>query len=249
MNEERGDDELRASQRRYDETLQPGTKPIAPRERYQEFDQQRGEVQQRGSRDAMGNPPPLPPAPVGIAPPDPMNVVSNFDTRPVGAFDFAMTDFAVLGPGEVDTFAEVFFDVPQGYTAALRRVVIELLGGFTINLGSDGSNPPPNVFSIALMRDAGVIPHNTRRFIDVLSSLDWPTHQVFGFWEKMGIRLSGDYAIPGNVAETVTFGITMMGVLIPTKGRPPAIEIASDPVLVRDYDRFVKQPPKVGAAG
>ena len=248
MNEERGDEEAQ-SQRRYNEQLQPGTVPIAPRERYQEFDQQRGEVQDEGSRDAMGNPPPLPPAPVGVAPPDPMNVVSNFDTRPIGAYDFAMTDFAVLGPGEVATFAEVFFDVPQGYTAVLRRVEIEFLPGMTVNTGSAGTNPPQHVFVISLMRDAGVIPHNQRQFIDALTKLVWPTHQVFGFWEKMGIRLAGDYAIPGDPAETVTFGITLMGVLIPTKGRPPAIEIASDPVLVRDYDKFVKQPPALGAAG
>lgn len=247
MNEERGEEESAAGQRQYDKELAPGTVPIAPRERYQEFDQQRGEIQEKGSRDALGNPPPTPPTPIGISPPDPMNVVSNFDTRPIGAYDFAHTELTFLTPGEVVTFKEVFYRAPQGFTAALRRVEIEFVNGITVNLA--GADPLPNTFIISLMRDSGVIPQTTRNFFGVLEKLVWPTHQVFGFREQMGVRFSGGFAIPGDPAETVSIGVTFMGVLIPTKGRPPAVEIASDPVLVRDYDRYIKQPPKVGAAG
>lgn len=245
MNEERSSEE----QQQYDETLRPGTKPIAPRERYQEFDQQRGEVQRRGSRDALGNPPPSPPSPVGIAPPDPMNVVSNFDTRPIGAFDFAHTEITSFDPGEVDEVQEVHFQVPKGYTAALRRVEFEFINGMVVNLAASLPLPPPNVMVISLMRDQGVIPHNSRNFYGDLVTLDWPTHQVFGQDEAMGVRMAPTgYAIPG-APDTVWVQVTFMGVLIPTKGRPPAVEIASDPVLIRDYDRYVKQPPDLGAAG
>lgn len=235
MNEERDSEEL------------PGTPPLVRGSRPGEFTQMRGEVQYSGAR-VLAVPPPQPPAPVGIAPPDPRNVVSNFDTRPVGAYDFAITGFTVIGPEEVDTFGEVSVSLPPGYTVVLRRMVLELLNGITVNMGSDGTAPPPLVLSIALTRNGGVIPNNTRQFISALTELDWPTHQVFGFWETMGMRISGDYSIPGNL-QTCTIAATFMGVLIPTKSRPPSVEIASDPVIVRNYENFLDQPPQTGAAG
>lgn len=238
MNEERNKEEG---------NFLPGTPPLVRGSQPDEFSQMRGEVQKPGMR-VLAVPDPGPPAPIGIAPPDPRNVVSNFDTRPVGAYDFAITGFGVLDPGEVDQVVEVTTALPSGYTAVLRRVLIETLNGVTVNLGSDGSNPPPNVLNVAITRNNGVIPNNTRRFIAVFTELDWPTHHVYGFWEVMGVRISGDYNIPQGT-DTCTLAVTFMGTLIPTKSKPPATEIASDPVIVRDYDTFSKQPPDTGAAG
>lgn len=234
MNEEREHDELR-----------PGTRPLAPGERRDEFDQQRGEVQHRGAR-ALGTPPPSPPTPIGIAPPDPMNVVSNFDTRPIGAYDFAHTEHVNMGPGEVITFKDLSYQVPTGFTAVLRRVRIEWVPGAVMNLGFAAAN----AFSISLMRSEQIIPNNTVVLWGELNEYEWPTHHVYGFWETIGVRLNASgWAVPSNPNDEVTIAVTFMGVLIPTKGKPPAVEIASDPVLVRDYDKMRADPPKTGAAG
>ncbi len=239
MNEERDREDL------------PGTPPQSPGERRSEFDRMRGENQQRGTR-VLAVPPPTPPAPVGIAPPDPRNVVSNFDTRPIGAYDFAHSEHATMGNGEVATFATVNFDVPDGYTAVLRRVRVEWSPPAAMLVGQPAaSSSPARTMLLSLLRSGGVIPNNTVEFLGDLDEFEWLTHHVFGFWESMGLQLvpTNGFAIPASVANAVFVGVTFFGTLIPTKSRPPETEIASDPVVVRDYDSISKEPPDTGAAG
>lgn len=232
MNEERDREDL------------PGTPPLSPGERPNEFDRMRGEVQHRGSR-VLAVQPNAPPAPVGISPPDPRNVVSNFDTRPIGAYDFAATDQQQMGPGELVQFSDFIFAPPPGYTAVLRRIRWEFTPAAAMNLDS----PVVNILSATLLRNSGAIPNSTLRFFGALTEYEWLTHQVFGFWETMGLRLAPTgWAIPFNVLDSVIVGVSFFGTLIPTKSRPPEVEIASDPVLVRDYEAFSKQAPAAGAA-
>lgn len=240
MNEERDRDES-----------QPNVPPLSRHERRDEFDRMRGEVQQPGMR-ALAVPPPHPPAPIGVAPPDPRNVVSNFDTRPIGAYDFAHSEVVTMGNGEVATFATVSFDVPDGYTAALRRVRIEFTPPASMQVAQPAAgSSPARALDLSILRNGAVVPNNTVRLFGALDEYEWDTHHVYGFWESMGLRIvpTNGWAVPFNNNDAVYVGVTFFGVLIPTKSRPPATEIASDPVLVRDYDSFVKEAPKTGAAG
>jgi hypothetical protein len=239
MNEERDREDL------------PGVPPLSPGERRSEFDRMRGEIQHQGTR-VLAVPSPTPPAPVGIAPPDPRNVVSNFDTRPIGAYDFAHSENATMGNGEVTSVIAVNFEVPDGYTAVLRRVRVEWTPPASMLIAQPAAGASPTDFlEISLLRSGGVIPNNTVQFLGDLDSYEWDTHQVFGFWETMGLQLAvtGAFAIPANIADAVFVGVTFFGVLIPTKSRPPETEIASDPVVVRDYDTLKNTMPDTGAAG
>jgi hypothetical protein len=239
MNEERDREDL------------PGVPPLSPGERRSEFDRMRGEVQRPGTR-VLAVPAPEPPAPVGIAPPDPRNVVSNFDTRPIGAFDFAQSGHATMGNGEANTFSDVSIDVPDGYTAVLRRVRVEWSPPAAMLIAQPAAGASPtHTFLISLLRNSGVIPFNTVEFLGDLDLFEWKTHQVFGFWETMGVRLSAPagFLIPFNINNSVFVGVTFFGTLIPTKSRPPETEIASDPVIVRDYDSLKGTMPDTGAAG
>ena len=67
----------------------------------------------------------------------------------------------------------------------------------------------------------------------------------------MGLQIvpTAGFAIPAGVTVAVFVGVTFFGTLIPTKSRPPELEIASDPVVVRDYDKMTKEMPVPGAAG
>lgn len=223
----------------------PGTPPLSPGERPNEFGRMRGEVQHRGAL-VLAVPPNAPPAPVGIAPPDPRNVVSNFDTRPIGAYDFSNTQQEQMGPGESEQPAVFQYDVPDGFTAVLRRIRIEWTPPAAVNLTS----PIAFVLVASLLRSGGIIPNNDVRFFGDLTSYEWPTHQVFGFWESLGLRLAPTgWAIPNNALDSVSVSVTFMGTLIPTKSRPPEVEIASDPMIVRDYDKMTSEQPTTGAAG
>lgn len=218
-----------------------------PSSRRDEFARMRGEIQHPGSR-VLAVPPPSPPAPIGIAPPDPRNVVSNFDTRPIGAYDFAFTGTLSWTNGEVAPPSKQFsVDVPDGFTAALRRVRFEWVPSGMVNVGS----ALIRVVHIDLLRASGVIPNNRVDFYGMLTTYEWPTHQVFGYWETMGVQVNPEFGfgIPLADGDTINVAVTFMGVLIPTKSRPPEVEIASDPVVVRDYETLSKEPPDTGAAG
>lgn len=216
------------------------TNPLVSGEQPDEFDEQRGEVQRRGSRDVFAQGVPLPPnVPIGIAPPDPTVVVSNFDTRPVGAYDFAETGSVIAGPGEVLQTVSVELAVPDGYTAALRRVIVDVLGGAIATLDPTTDD----AFTMRLLRNGAPIPNASVRASEVTQYV-WPTHQVYGMTEVMGLSFQADaWVVPAAPAGQCRVSVTFMGTLIPTKGRPPETEIAGPPVLVRVYT-----PPKVGAA-
>jgi hypothetical protein len=211
-------------------------KPLSPGEQPDEFDEQRGEVQRHGSRRTLGSPQPLPPnTPPGVSPPDPSVVVSNFDTRPVGAYDFAQTESVIAGPGEAAQVFSVEVQVPDGYTAALRRVIVDVLPGAIATLDPTTDE----AFTLRLMRNAAPIPNATVRVSELLQYV-WPTHQVFGMTESFGLQLAADaWVVPAAPAGQCRVSVTFMGTLIPTKGRPPDVEIAGPPVLVRVYT-----PPK-----
>ena len=212
------------------------------RKRDEEFSRANGDVQRPGDRQPMGAPPPLPQnIPVGVAPPDPMVVVSNFDTRPIGAYDFANTQTGLMGNGEVTSTLLLQWPIPDGYTAVLRSVEVEFNPPGLANLDALSVN---GAFSMFLLRDGVVIPNNQKTIYGELTSYVFTTHQVYGFWETLGMQfVQGTFAIPLTLDIRVT--ATFKGTLIPSKSRPPNVEIASDPILVRIYNaKDAAQPVK-----
>lgn len=213
MNEERDGEELR-----------PNVPPLSPGEARDEFDRQRGEIQHRGDQ-VLGVPPQTPNIPVGIAPPEPLNVVSIFDTRPISAFDFAQSDDGVMVLSE-GTPIDLTATVPDGYTAVLRRIRLEFIPNGSVNLDAAGSD----VLTLTLLRDGGVIPFNVVDLMGALDVFEWRTHQVFGAGEVFGVRIIGSWALP--VAD-VLVQAHLYGTLIRSKSRPPETEIASAPVITQ----------------
>lgn len=199
---------------------------------------ERGEQQRRG-----GTPLAVPPTPtnvpVGIAPPDPRVVVSNFDTRPIGAYDFAIPVFGLWSVnGEEQLPLVLQGRVPDGYTAALRRVRIEFNPPVTPNW--DAATVQDQVLLMRLLRNSGTIPNNSQELRAAVADFVWNTHHVFGMRELFGLRLDAPLGLdvpnpPGQVEGFISVTATFEGTLIPSKSMPPETEIASDPVLVRLY--------------
>jgi hypothetical protein len=197
----------------------------------QEFDVERGEIQRRGARNVFGVPDMPRDIPVGISPPEPLVVVSTFDTRPVGAYDFVLGDSGLIGVAEADVLIlEVL--VPNGFTAVLRRLRLEFTPNGAINLTAAGGDS----LVLRLTRDGAPIPNNVFTLRGAMDLLEWPTHQVFGAGERIGVQVSGTFAVPAG--DSVIVQADFLGTLIPTKGKPPETEIASPPVITRELADF-----------
>jgi hypothetical protein len=187
---------------------------------------------QRHGDHVLGVPPSMADVPVGIAPPEPLQVVSIFDTRPISAYDFCFNDFGIFDPGEVDPIVVLEAPVPPGYTAALRRLEIEFTPNGIVNLDAAGIDG----IQLQLLRNGSPIPHCIFFIRGAMDDFVWPTHQVFGADDVMGLQMVGTYAIPAG--DPVIINANFMGVLIPTKSKPPETEIASPAVLTQTLDEW-----------
>jgi len=196
----------------------------------QEFARQIGDIQRHGDdrvhglgRDYPKN------IPVGIPPPALLHVQAAFDTRPIGAYDFALEAFDSIRayPATIDLTTAL----PAGYTAVLRRVQLDIQPSFVGRVGASGTYTP--FLQLSLLRTGSVIPSNTIRLRGSVSGYEWPTHQVFGFFETLGIRVA--YNGPALSGSDYDVTARFFGTLIPTKGMPPPNEIASGPTPVRVY--------------
>lgn len=190
-----------------------------------EFAQTLGEQQRSGDRRVLGLGPPPTPSEIGIAPPSPLQVQSVFDTRPMAGFDFAFDGVLTIDGGEGLPTDTVDIAVPDGFTAILRTVELEAHAGYLA--------PASGVLELVLTRSGATIPYNTVRFRASINTYTWHTHQVFGFWESFGVRISG--AMIPNAANTFT--ARFFGVLVPSRSLPASDEVGSDPVLVRVYQQ------------
>lgn len=87
-----------------------------------EFESLIGETQRPGDKDALGLPQQLPAdIPIGPAPPHIRHVISTYDARPIGGYDFLLSD-------QSDFYVDAQrLDVvtPLGYMSILRRIEIE----------------------------------------------------------------------------------------------------------------------------
>lgn len=207
-----------------------------------EVARERGEVVRRGDKGAKGYAQPLPPnIPVGIAPPEPMQVHSVFDSRPIGAYDFALDAFNRIGNNE-SRYTEWNVSVPDGYVAILRRVRLEFTTPGLVNSQVDPSDS--NRLEWRLLRDRAPVPSWLYVMRHAIENVDLPGFQVYGFWQQIGLaaQRAGFLA----TSATIGVGVTFIGTLVPSKSRDPNVEVASDPVNVRLYDEQREQ--AIGAA-
>lgn len=186
-----------------------------------------GDKQRRGDH-VLGVPPSMADVPVGIAPPEPLLVVSVFDTRPISAYDFVFSDRGELDQGDAAVVVLLEADVPPGYTAVLRKLRLEFTPPASVNLDTSTAN----TFTAQLTRNGSPIPHNVLQLSGDLTTFEWLTHQVFGAGDVLGVRIVSGLVFP--IGQTVLVNCNFHGVLIPTKSNPPETEIASPPLLVRE---------------
>lgn len=201
-----------------------------------EFSEQLGDRQVAGSPNITGVLPVPVNAPVGLAPPSPVQVQSVFDTRPLSGYDFAFDGFFKFG-GEAGT-DNVSVQVPNGYSAVLRTVEFEFTPPIANAVDVVGSGGPASM-ALFLLRDGGTLPSNVVRLRGVAAEYRWLTHQVYGQAQTMGARIAFDAGGAAPIYNPVDDGLDVtvrfFGVLIPYRGLPPTEEVGSDPVMVRDY--------------
>jgi len=130
--------------------------------------------------------------------------------------------------------------VPDGYTAVLRAVEVEVTQPLLIGT----SDPGTSFFQLDLLREGAVIPNNTTRFRSSFAFYRWETHQVYGAWETMGIRgtFSLPIVTPNPLAVELTGTARFFGTLIPSRSLPPTEEIASGPVVTQEV-KLAKETP------
>lgn len=215
---------------------QPPRRPGQGRPLGGEFAESLGDRQIAGTPNIRGIIPTPTDAPVGLAPPSPLQVQSVFDTRPIAGYDFAFDGFFQFG-GEAGA-SQVEVQVPNGYTAVLRRVEWDFVPAIAMATSQVGAGGPPS-FSLTLLRDGGGIPNNVVRLRGLTSSYEWATHQVFAAQQFMGARLAFAAGGADPIYDAATNGmdvtVRFFGVLIPSRALPAVEEVGSDPVLVRDY--------------
>jgi len=185
-----------------------------------EFEHQRGEIQRRGDRRVLGLGAPRVPSIVGIAPPANLQVQSVFETRPIAAYDFAISESTAFG-GLTTSMASIMVDVPTGYTAVLRRVEFEMTPPLLYD-GIEGVD-------LFLTRDDSTIENNVVSLRAAFLQYTWDTHQVFGYWQKLGVRLVCAIPLLGAPDPRVT--VRFHGTMIPSRSLPYPDEIASGPVV------------------
>lgn len=183
-----------------------------------EFDGQRGERQRRGDARVFGLGAPREPGEVGVSPPANLQVQSVFETRPIAGFDFAFSrsvGFDLAGN------AEAMVQVPNGYTAVLRRVEFNISP-------PDLNNSIANPVRMVLLRDDSAIQNNEVMLFGPWQTYTWHTHHVFGFWQRFGARV---FCAIGIQAPTAQLLVRFFGTLIPSRSLAYPDEIASGPVV------------------
>lgn len=101
------------------------------------FERARGETQVPGDPRIHGVVPGPGPTPIGPAPPHIRQVISTYDSRPIGGYDFVLSS-------SFDSYIdlpEMLVTSPQGYISVVRRIEIEASPGLLL------SSPATWVFS------------------------------------------------------------------------------------------------------
>lgn len=215
------------------------TKPPAPPPRrplgMSEFAGTIGDQQRPGSGThilALSRDPAAPPAPQPAAgsaaaraaaqSAAPLQVLSTFDTRKVGSFDWVTT---VTTSNAIDPpvlFADV--ECPDGYTMILRRVELSIFPTFS------GSSLNDSI-TIRLRYDGSAILLNDLSLFGVFDGYGWDTHQVAGQTHSLGVAWSLN-GLPAS-GDLYDIGFRLYGNLIRTWGRPGETEVGSPPLITR----------------
>lgn len=92
------------------------------------FEQSRGEHQRPGDRNILGVPPQPGNIPIGPAPPAIRQVISQYDSRPIGGYDFVLSDSfdPIAGQRRADVQS------PKGFITVVRRIEIDCSPSFLL---------------------------------------------------------------------------------------------------------------------
>lgn len=150
----------------------------------------------------------------------PLQVVSMFDTRPVGGFDFVATFTTTNNFDPPTPFGGI--TCPIGYTMILRRVEFMPFPTFTGNTMGDA-------LIVRLTYDDNVIPMNEQKFWGTFDDAGWDTHQVAGQGHRLGVVWEIQNAPASGVVYDIPF--RMLGTLVRTNGRPAEVEVGSPPII------------------
>lgn len=201
-----------------------------------EFAATLGERQQKGVSPVYALSPQMVEAPTGAAPPSPLQVLSMFDTRPVAAYDFVFD--LVQRVSDAGPIWAQSAEVPNGYTAVLRRVELEFLAPFVGDTGPGVGTA--GFFEWRLTRNGGAVPNCVVRLRGSYAEYTWHTHQVFAARELMGLRgtVTAPTISPSLLVAGDAYRITakLFGTLILSRNNPANMEIGSLPVLTQPYD-------------
>lgn len=194
-----------------------------------EFENLLGEKQRRGDPGVMGLPRVLPAdIPVGIAPGFPRHVYSTFDSRPIGAYDFAVSA-RVFGniTAAVPELVDATYTAPQGYVTFLRRVEYTFSPALAVVQAFPG-------FDFQLIRDNAVIQNVLWDYGgQEYSDLAWGTAQVYQAGQQVGTRIrrltaQANFVPLALVDNLYQVTVRFIGTLIIDSGEPPAELVGSN---------------------
>jgi hypothetical protein len=188
-----------------------------------------GEKQRSGDAGVMGLPRALPAdIPVGIAPGFPRHVYSTFDSRPIGAYDFAqsVTVFANI-TAAVPQVTDATYTAPDGYVTFLRRIEFTFNPALAVLQQSSG-------FDFQVIRDNAVVQNVRWEYGgQEFNDLGWNTAQIYQAGQQVGARIrrlvTDAFFVPIFLTDNLYFvTVRFIGTLIIDSGEPPAELVGSN---------------------
>lgn len=188
---------------------------IGPLTQRRKVDVKQGDPNAYGVQPQPGN------IPTGPAPPYVRQVVSSYDSRPIGGYDFVFSGTLSTTEGAID--AQPYYEriTPRGYVSVVRRIEVE--ANTALNLG----NPQEWIFS-----QGGVIAVNWNYMAsDYLSEFGVDTFFVVP--QNTPIRLTAVTGFDGFPAQVGAVYVRFIGNLILDTNEPSNGIIGSLPHTVR----------------
>lgn len=187
------------------------------------FAAERGEVVRQGNPNLYGIKPAAGPIPIGPAPPNIKQVLAVFDSRPIGSYDFVLSD--TFDPYGGDAFAEVV--TAPGYITIVRRIEVEAAGGAVLLAENQEWNFYANgVAATAWSYAAG----------RTLSS--WGVDTFFVIPPNTPIRLLPVFGYTGITSNVPTI-VRFIGNLLLDTNEPPSEQVGTLPPAVHLLDDSV----------
>lgn len=171
----------------------------------------RGDPNIRGITPTPGN------IPIGPAPPDVRQVLATFDSRPIGAYDFVLSDVVNTYAGA--PVAEV--QSAKGFVTIVRRIEVEAVDGVLLWENQEWSFSANGVASTAWSYMAGT----------ALSS--WGVDTFFVVAPNVPMRLTALHGFLPEAPVNATLIVRFIGNLLLDSNEQPSSQVGMPPHTVR----------------